>query len=166
MRRSVVLLSLLSASAAIAGEGEWPRVRMATPMASHTLRRALDGASQRLRSPRCQRLLSEFSDERGRPLRARLDELQTGATGYLPLVVFMDGWESAQCRTNMGLLAYTTRGSRVVFVCGWRFERGWRRNPFLAEAVLIHEALHTLGLGEDPPTSVEITRRVQLYCSN
>jgi hypothetical protein len=165
MRHGVVLASLLSASAAVAGEGDWPRVRMATPTAAHTLRRALDGASQRLRSPRCQRLLSEFSDERGRPLRARLDELQTNATSYLPLVVFLDGSERSQCRTNMGLFAYTTRGSRVVFVCG-RFERGWYRNPPRAEAVLIHEALHTLGLGEDPPTSVEITRRVQFYCSN
>jgi len=165
MRHSVVLASLLSASAAVAGEGDWPRVRMATPMGAHTLRRALDGASQRLRSPRCQRLLSEFSDERGRPLRARLDELQTSATSYLPLVVFLDGSESSQCRSNMALFAYTTRGSRVVFVCG-RFERGWHRNPPRAEAVLIHEALHTLGLGEDPPTSIEITRRVQFYCSN
>ena len=166
MRRSAVLLSLLSASAAAAGEGDWPRVRMATPTAAHTVRRALDGAAQRLRSPRCQALLSEFRDERGLPLRHRLDELQASATSYLPLVVFLDGSERTQCQTNMGLFAYTTRGSRVVFVCGGRFERGWRRNPLRAEAVLIHEALHTLGLGEDPPSSVEITRRVELRCTN
>ena len=32
------------------------------------------------------------------------------------------------------------------------------------EATLIHEALHTLGLGENPPTSREITSRVVSRC--
>jgi hypothetical protein len=30
--------------------------------------------------------------------------------------------------------------------------------------MVIHEILHTLGLGENPPTSVEITQRVEARC--
>jgi hypothetical protein len=30
--------------------------------------------------------------------------------------------------------------------------------------VLIHETLHTLGLGEDPPSSTEITKVVLRHC--
>jgi hypothetical protein len=33
------------------------------------------------------------------------------------------------------------------------------------EAILIHEALHTLGLAENPPTSFEITRQVLGRCT-
>ena len=39
------------------------------------------------------------------------------------------------------------------------------RDPSLAEAIVIHEMLHTLGLGENPPTSTEITKRVKGRCS-
>ncbi len=30
--------------------------------------------------------------------------------------------------------------------------------------MVIHEMLHTLGLGENPPTSIEITQRVKGRC--
>jgi hypothetical protein len=41
----------------------------------------------------------------------------------------------------------------------------WQQlDPPLAEAIIIHEALHTLGLREDPPSSREITRRVVKRC--
>jgi hypothetical protein len=33
-----------------------------------------------------------------------------------------------------------------------------------AQAIVIHEALHTLGLGENPPSSAEITARVLASC--
>jgi hypothetical protein len=34
----------------------------------------------------------------------------------------------------------------------------------LAESAIIHEFLHTLGLGEDPPSSREISSRVMRQC--
>ena len=40
-----------------------------------------------------------------------------------------------------------------------------RRNRAWAVATLIHEALHTLGLGENPPSSTEITERVLRRCT-
>jgi hypothetical protein len=38
------------------------------------------------------------------------------------------------------------------------------RSARYAEAVLIHEALHSLGLGENPPLSDYITERIQARC--
>jgi hypothetical protein len=38
------------------------------------------------------------------------------------------------------------------------------RQASQAEIAVIHEALHTLGLGENPPDSREITRRVAERC--
>jgi hypothetical protein len=38
------------------------------------------------------------------------------------------------------------------------------RNPVLAESIVIHEMLHTLGLGENPPSSQEITQQVKRRC--
>jgi chorismate mutase len=54
-------------------------------------------------------------------------------------------------------------GSRVVAVCGRRFT-----NPSLShearEMIIIHELLHALGLGENPPTIEAITRQVTERC--
>jgi hypothetical protein len=52
----------------------------------------------------------------------------------------------------------------LVYVCPARFLDTFRKNPGLAEAYLIHEMLHSLGLGENPPSSREITERVIDRC--
>jgi hypothetical protein len=62
-----------------------------------------------------------------------------------------------------GALAFTTPGSRVVRVCGDELMRP-SRHPDDIVAMVIHETLHTLGLPENPPSSVEITRRVLARC--
>ena len=61
--------------------------------------------------------------------------------------------------------AVTAPGSRVVYVCGRSFAEAQARSPKRAEMVVLHEALHTLGLGENPPDSGEITRRVGERCA-
>ena len=38
------------------------------------------------------------------------------------------------------------------------------RNRQTAEIIVIHEFLHTLGLGENPPTSEAITAQIALRC--
>jgi hypothetical protein len=58
----------------------------------------------------------------------------------------------------------TTPGSRAVFVCTNRFTDFAKRSPVEAEAIVIHELLHTLGLGENPPSSDEITEAVLEAC--
>ena len=45
-----------------------------------------------------------------------------------------------------------------------RFRKHAERDPWTAENWVIHEMLHTLGLGENPPSSREITQRVNERC--
>ncbi|HEY6547572.1 MAG TPA: hypothetical protein VI589_06690, partial [Vicinamibacteria bacterium] len=82
--------------------------------------------------------------------------------GYLGRVFFYDAPPSNCLNSN---LALTTPGSRVVRVCGPRFVNESKRNARHAEATVIHEVLHTLGLGENPPSSDSITHRVIKRCN-
>src|SRR5262245_42330170 len=152
MSRAVAIALLLLGPQPLSAQPRWPRVHIPQAAGAELVRQALSGASRRLESPKCRRLFEELRDEHGRPLRARLDALQKSEADYLALVVFADGSETRQCRER-ATIAYTERGSRVVLVCGSRFERAWHKSRLTAEAVVIHEALHTLGLGENPPSS-------------
>jgi hypothetical protein len=124
---------------------------------------AVRGAAQRFDQPACRSLLSEYSDASGRSLQDNLEALGETAGTYLALVLFVDGTGRRRCNRD-GAYAFTTPGSRVVYVCGLAFKRMAARDAVMAQAVVIHEALHTLGLGEDPPSSAEITARVLERC--
>jgi hypothetical protein len=52
----------------------------------------------------------------------------------------------------------------VVFVCGKEFRDMYLQNASRAEVAVVHEALHCLGLGENPPTWQEINDRVEAAC--
>jgi hypothetical protein len=138
-------------------------IHIAQAVTAGTLHRVLDGARERLSDPVCQQVLDDFRDAEGRPLRSRLE--QTGQTpeDYLGLVIFYDGRTHPRCAQE-GIFAATSVGSRAVFVCPRELLRVVELNATLAEATLIHEALHTLGLGENPPTSREITAGVLKRC--
>lgn len=127
------------------------------------LRSVLERAGRRLRKPACQRLFTEFEDEAGEPLQARLDAMDLSGDRYLGFVVFQDGAGFPQC-TNEAVLAFTSPGSRVVRVCAPSFSKVLKRDPGRVDAIVIHEMLHTLGLGENPPSSAEITRTVLSRC--
>jgi hypothetical protein len=130
------------------------------------LGRALEGAARRLRRPHCQRIFLEFKDLSGRTLQERLDEVgQDGASFLQDWVFFADGRQAPRCADGR-VLAVTQPGSRSVWICGRRFLREQWRDPGHAEVVLIHEVLHTLGLGEDPPSSEEISRQVVARCGS
>jgi len=116
-----------------------------------------------LTDERCLGLLSEFHDEADRPLVERLEALGLDTQSYLELILFRDGSGSPQCAGDLTFAVTTPRG-RVIFVCGRRFERLWRRDASAAYAVIIHEVLHTLGLGENPPPGEAITLRVLALC--
>ena len=49
-------------------------------------------------------------------------------------------------------------------VCGARFVETQFSDPGFAAALVIHEELHVLGLGENPPSAREITARVVARC--
>ena len=127
------------------------------------LRWAVMGARHRLEQPACRGLLAEFSDASGRTLQVNLDAMEETAATYLALILFVDGTERPTCEA-LGAFASTAPGSRVVFICGRRFRDLAEKSPVRAEAVVIHELLHSLGLGENPPSSSEITTRVLARC--
>jgi hypothetical protein len=68
-------------------------------------------------------------------------------------------------------VAFVTKtGLPPVFVCpagepglNSRLAQLEARQP-RARAMLIHEMLHTLGLGENPPTTFEVTDQVRRRC--
>ena len=171
VRLWMACLALAGATTAVAGESRreaWPRVFIREPLTAFAVRSSLKGAAQRLGRPACQAVFADFQDQAGRPLRERLGELNETAPTYLDNLFFRDGSKEEICRRE-NVIAFTVPGSRVVFVCGRKFYRTWEQSPPHAQAMLIHELLHTLGLGEDPPTrmaptSMAITQRVIRRC--
>jgi hypothetical protein len=140
-----------------------PEMRMiARGPAASSVRLAREGAARRLAQPECAGIFGDFANAAGQPLQEKLDAYRLDGPGYLSLVYFSDGRDEGRCRDE-NVLATATPGSRLVAVCS-RFARAYRENPTWAEVVVIHEALHTLGLGENPPTSFEISTRVADRC--
>ena len=139
------------------------KLYMKDPYLRESARRIVGEAADWLSFPQCQLLLSDFADHGGRHLTGKLTELGVTATEYLSLIVFEDGARLAGCSRH-GILAVTSVGSRVIYLCGRDFVRAAQRAPEEMRAVIIHEMLHSLGLGENPPSSKEITRQVKQRC--
>ena len=115
-----------------------------------------------LAEPECNAVLDEFTDERGSTLRDRLAARAVDASTYLTTIVFLEDVRHPKCAD--GALAFTVRGGRVVRVCREALKRTWHDQPEYTAAAVIHEMLHTLGLGENPPSPDEITTRVLARC--
>ncbi len=165
--RTVVLLGAAIALAIAQPSAEvprWPGVAIMNPSASGIVVWGLEGADHWLKKPECRALFSEFRDLNGRPLTEKLDELQMEAAAYLRQVRFRDGSTTPQCERELTLM-YTSPGSRVVFVCADQLRQRTQSDPVLKSALVLHEVMHTLGLGENPPTSLFITRRVLDRCA-
>ena len=139
------------------------RVRLGGPYDAGTVQRSLDRARARLEKPGCQRLFTDFQDASGRPLQEALDRAGESGGEHLGTLLFYDGSGQGRCRGGR-TLAFTWPGSRIVLVCTQQFVEAAHRDPFLADAALIHESLHSLGLGENPPSSSQITSRVISRC--
>jgi hypothetical protein len=127
-----------------------------------TLERARDGAARKLEQPKCLRVLEDFRDQRGRTLAENLATWNRTPADYIKTTPFRDGSFHATCRSGKSAL-FSVVGMRPVFVCP-NFRKEAERDPWTAENWVIHEMLHTLGLGENPPSSREITQRVNERC--
>jgi hypothetical protein len=141
------------------------RVRVPHNDVAQAVKRALGGADRLLAEPACLEVLTDFHDASARSLKEVLDGSEVSARGYLRQIVFSDGRGLKAC-SSKATLAVTQPGSRVVFICPTAFVEAVGGNPGHAEATLIHEMLHSLGLGENPPTSSEITERVLSRCAS
>jgi hypothetical protein len=155
---SAILLATAAANAA-------PPLRL-TGWDARAVETARAGALRRLEHCECRRLLTDFTDAQGRTLQQNLDEWTASPAEYVDLVPFVDGSSQPSCRNGKTALV-ASPGVRRVFVCRM-FADVQLRQPGVAESMVIHEILHTLGLGEAPqkgaPTSVEITQRVEARC--
>jgi hypothetical protein len=142
--------------------GMWARVHLPDPVGRHDAQKALDLAWEKLGQADCANVLRAFSDSSGRPLALRLGALSVDVQTYLTMLVFIDGSRETPCVS--GVFAFTTPGSRVIRICVDELKRTWLQDREHAAASFIHEMLHTLGLGENPPSSAEVTRRVSAAC--
>lgn len=126
---------------------------------------ALEGALRRLARPQCQQLFTDFADPAGHTLSNTLAALGQTPEEAMAALYFVEGDESIQCHSDGTRAAFTVPGIRVIHVCGTRFvDRFARRTA--GEILMIHELLHTLGLGEDPPTSAQITDAAWTRCGH
>jgi hypothetical protein len=163
-----VLLGSLTGASAIAGDAAAApasiRNRVGCPMTRAALDRAATGALRRLESPGCQQVFSDFKDAQDRVLREKLEALgETGASYLRSRMWFVEASGSRACQSSE-TVAVTKVGSAVVFVCARQLRERVFSDPAWVEAALIHEELHSLGVGENPPSSLEIQERIARRC--
>jgi hypothetical protein len=126
------------------------------------LRWARARARERLGRAECQAVLADFDSVNGGRLDLVLRSTGRTAQEQLDLLVLESGLGRPLC-DHGGLLAFTQVRSTVVSVCLRRFTLLRRPEQ---DAVLIHEMLHSLGLGENPPESRTITAQVLKRCGH
>jgi hypothetical protein len=131
-----------------------------------TVTAAVRIASRKLEIPACRMIFSDFKDGYGHTLQENLDALGQTGSGYLGWMIFRSGDDRPVRRAcqNSSILAATEPGSRVIRICPRRFRERQLQSPGFAAAMIIHEELHSLGLGENPPDSKEITQQVIARC--
>jgi hypothetical protein len=170
-RRIVSLLTLnvlliLRAQDALSGS-DVPRIEVGDPAAfsglNEVVSEAVRDARSKLSATACSQIFTDYRDARGRTLQANLDALGRTGQSYFAQLNFYDGSGMSRC-SNSGTLAFTLRGSRIIYICSPQFREKQLREPGLAAAIIIHEELHALGLGENPPSSKAITARVIARC--
>ncbi len=121
-------------------------------------------AAGRLAQEPCALVLTDFVDpETGRPLAEKLPSPRDGVPGHVSTLVYRLGPSAGMCADER-VNAYTSPGSHVIFICREQFLRRQARAEGVASNILIHESLHSLGLGENPPTPAEIDARIEARC--
>jgi hypothetical protein len=146
-----------------AASGEQPSTRVLFPPGPARLwvEAAVEGAARRLSDPRCEAVLDDFVDADQRTLTAILRARQQTPNQYLHAIWFVDGGSRSRC-ARVGMGAFTGPAHQVIFLCSrlFRLQLGSKHH----EILVIHELLHTLGLGENPPTSERITQQITKRC--
>jgi hypothetical protein len=127
------------------------------------VRRAVEGAAARLARPGCQDLFADFTDEGGRRLSTTLAASGKSSTEAFSVLRVFDDGAAPRCHAGT-TLAFTQTGSRLIRICGPQFRDRFQQNRTTTEIVMIHEFLHSLGLGENPPSSQAITEQVVVRC--
>ncbi|HXY40060.1 MAG TPA: hypothetical protein VEQ10_10330 [Vicinamibacteria bacterium] len=154
----VATLALLAESAS-ARDVPWPLPAFTAGVVKRSFRLAL----ARLESPGCQAIFRDFTDREGRTLAANLERLGDSPGEHLRRLRWLNGLDHPRCQ-DPNVLLVTQVGGRDVYVCPRQFTALAEREPGKAAGLILHEQLHTLGLGEDPPTSEQISLQVWARC--
>ncbi len=162
-RSAVAIATLtLSLAGAAARPASLEKALVLAGMDGRAFERTRAQAAALLEGESCRQVFSDFRDAEGRTLQEKLDDLGQTPAEYLGTVHFLNGEVQPLCRRS-AVQMVTTGKSLYVYVCP-QFRQFEDRRPELAPALVIHEALHTLGLGENPPSSMEITGRIVERC--
>ena len=126
------------------------------------LKAARQRARARLGDPQCLAVLSDFRSVTGLRLDEELAASGRTAQEQFDLLALESGLGRYMCSQRV-TMASTRVYSSVVSICLRSFTLLSRAEQ---DAVLIHEMLHSLGLGENPPESVAITAQVLKRCGH
>jgi len=159
----VALVSMRSATGHAQEELALRAAWIHTPTTRFALERAARGAMDRLDREECRLVLSDFRDGAGATVEERLEALGETPRSYLARITFHEGLDTRPCK-NAATLAFSIVGNRHVYLCAPQFWQAYRSDPTRVETTIIHEMMHTLGLGENPPTPMEIDGRVLKRC--
>ena len=166
-RRLAVRLCVVAAtgwigSASVTAElYRWHLIRIPDPVARAAAVAGLESAGARLTEASCSKVLTDFQTLKGQTLADQLASLGVDIQTYVRMVTFIDDSRHKMC--EKGGLFFTSPGSRVVRVCVDQLKQ-MKSRPQHLTALFIHEVLHSLGLGEAPPSSEAITARVIARC--
>ncbi len=153
--RSPLLLAALLLASGPADAGD--------SLVGAALERAKARAAEKLESSDCRLVLTDFRDESGRTLDENLADTGLSAAAYLLGLEFRSGRNEDACRRGH-IDAFTLVNAPTVWICAGGSLDVTSPRVALGPNTLIHEMLHTLGLGENPPTTFEITQRVNARC--
>jgi hypothetical protein len=159
----LLTLSFLSVATPHVDAGSSPRLASAglTPAERHALQWSIGIASQQLRRSECLKAFAEFQLADGTTPLEKLEATGLTAEEHLATLEWESGATSGRCAP--GALLATVRNGRRVTVCPG-FAKVVASQPSFGATLVIHEQLHALGLGENPPTSTYITTRVYHRC--
>jgi hypothetical protein len=157
---AVVSLVLCAPLQAGSDRDDGPMMLHLTFTARQSVRRGVTLALARLSRPGCSNIFADFRFPDGRTPRSELDRLGIEPAALVKSLVFVDGSGDPVCGNGRAVLT-TTPGSKLIRVCPGFAQV---RDPGLTACLVLHESLHALGLGEDPPTSRDITTRVERRC--
>jgi len=142
-----------------------PRPRLTavglTPAERQALQWSVGIAAQQLRRSECLKAFAEFQLDDGSTPLGKLEAIGLTAEEHLATLEWESGATSGRCAP--GALLATVRNGRRVSVCPG-FAKVVASQPSFGATLIIHEQLHALGLGENPPTSTYITTRVYHRC--
>ena len=167
-RALVLALALGSGTNALRARAEPPASVLAARMLppgplAMVLAPAVALATERLGTDGCRQVFEELCDFTGRPVARRLEAGERSASSHFARLLFRETREGP-CLQGL-VAAWSAWGDVHVRICSQEFRSIAGRDRREAAAILIHEALHTLGVAEDAakePLTAYVRRRCGL----